>query len=107
MSDQDQLAPCAGDRDIQTAVVEHESGPAGANEGENHDIAFATLESLDGIDSDSRTRQHLTQQDDLSTEWRNNTDGFGIDAAIPREARHEHANCPRRIQVRSSTAAVS
>src|SRR6266571_2492048 len=104
MSDQDQLAPCAGDRDIQTAVVEHESGPAGANERENHDIALATLKSLDGIDGDPGTRQHLTQQDDLSTEWRNNTDGFGIDAAIPREGPHELDNCPRFIRVGSSIA---
>src|SRR5437763_129914 len=93
------MAWWAGDRDIQTAVVEHESGPAGANERENHDIALATLKSLDGIDGDPGTGQHLTQQDDLSTEGRNNTDGFGIDAAIPREGLHELDNCPRFIRV--------
>jgi len=59
MSDQDQLAAGACDRDIQTPVVEYKTCAARPDERKDHDIAFATLESLHGIHGNAGAVQHL------------------------------------------------
>ncbi len=58
MRDKDQLAAGAGDRDIQTAVVEHESGPAGANEREN--VAGCPAETVAEVEPPGGTEMMMS-----------------------------------------------
>ena len=85
MRDKNQLAAGAGDCDIQTPVIEYKTCPAGPDERQDHDLALSALESLHRIDGDTHARQHLPQQNNLRTEWRDNPNRFGRNTAISRK----------------------
>src|SRR6185369_8600709 len=67
---------------------------------QNHDIALTALESFDGVDGDTSTCEHLSQQYDLRAKRRDDTDGFGPNSAVNKRL-HKIEHDTRFVRIRT------